>query len=251
MKETNNSAQPPHPIFGIRPVIEAIEAGTEIDKVYIQKGLHGELFRQLSFLCRKKNVSVKQVPIERLNRFQNKNHQGVVALIAPITFQQIEEILPEIMEKKTPLLLLLDRITDVRNFGAIARTAECAGVDAIVISEKGSAQVGADAVKTSTGAIMRIPICREVNLKNTVQYLKKQGIDVVACTEKTEDNMYLPDYTKAVAIIMGSEENGISEPLLKRADHRASIPMFGEIGSLNVSVASGIILYEALRQRNI
>ena len=250
MKETSNSGQAPHPIFGIRPVIEAIEAGQELDKIYVQKGLHGDLFKQLTHLCRKNNISVKNVPIERLNRFQNRNHQGVVALIAPITFNLIEELLPEILEKNpTPTLLLLDRITDVRNFGAITRTAECAGVDAIIITDRGSAQVGADAVKTSTGAIMRIPICREVNLKGTVKYLKSNGIQIVACTEKTEDTFYTPDYTKPTAIIMGSEENGISDPLLKRADCLAAIPLNGEIGSLNVSVATGIILYEALRQR--
>ncbi|MCT4622422.1 MAG: 23S rRNA (guanosine(2251)-2'-O)-methyltransferase RlmB [Schleiferiaceae bacterium] len=249
MKETSKSEWQTHPIHGIRPIIEAIEAGKEIDKIFIQKGLSGDLIGQLRDLTRKKDIPLKQVPIDKLNRITRKNHQGVIAYIAPVSFQPLQDAISRLEEKEAPLILMLDRVTDVRNFGAITRTAECVGADAIVIGKQGAAPVNADAVKTSTGALLRVPICREQNLKTTLQTLKENGYQAIACTEKTSASIYEPDYTKPTVVIMGSEEDGISDTLLKRADHLAAIPMHGKIGSLNVSVAAGIILYEALRQR--
>lgn len=253
MKETNKSEWQTNLIHGIRPVIEAIEAGQEIDKIFIQKGLSGSLSFQLKELCRKKDIPLKHVPIEKLNREakRHQNHQGVIAHIAPVSFQELKDIVPALAEnKKAPLLLMLDRVTDVRNFGAITRTAECVGVDAIIIGKQGAAPVNGDALKTSTGALLRIPICREQNLKTTLQYLIENGYQSVACTEKTEEDIYTPDYTKPTVVIMGSEEDGINDALIKRSEHLASIPMHGKIGSLNVSVAAGVILYEVLRQRS-
>lgn len=237
-------------IFGLRPVIEAIHSGKEIEKLFVQSGLKNELFGEMMGLLKKHNVPYQYVPIEKLNRLTTKNHQGVVGFISPITYQKIRDILPLIFEEgKVPLILILDRITDVRNFGAIARTAECTGAHAIVIPSKGAAQINADALKTSTGALHKIPVCREENLKDVIDYLRESGLQVIACTEKTNDIYFKHDYTLPVAIIMGSEENGISPEYLKRSDLHAKIPLMGEIGSLNVSVATGVILYEAVRQR--
>lgn len=237
-------------IFGLRPMIEALKAGKEIDRLVVQTGLKNELFGELMSLLKKNNVPFQYVPVEKLNRLTSKNHQGVVGYISSIEYHKIADILPAVFEKgKMPLLLILDRITDVRNFGAIARTAECSGVDAIIIPSRGAAQINADAIKTSTGALHKIPVCREDNLKDTIEFLRESGLQVIACTEKTKDNYYEHDYSLPVAIIMGSEENGISSDYLKLADAHAKIPMLGEIDSLNVSVATGIILYEAVRQR--
>jgi 23S rRNA (guanosine2251-2'-O)-methyltransferase len=237
-------------IFGIRAIIEAVEAGKTIDKLFIQKGLHNELFAELWKLVREKRINYKHVPVEKINRLTRKNHQGVFAFISPIDFHNIEDVVPALYEQgKNPLVLVLDRITDVRNFGAIARTAECAGVDAIVIPEQNAAAINADAIKTSAGALHKITVCRTWNLKLALQFMKESGIQLVACTEKTQDNMYKPDYTPPTAIIMGSEEDGVSPEFLKMCDARAKIPMAGKIASLNVSVATGVILYEALRHR--
>lgn len=237
-------------IFGLRPVIEAIKAGKDIDKLFIQNGLKNELFGEMMGLLKKHNIIYQYVPVEKLNRLTNKNHQGVVGYISTIEYSRIEKVLPMVFEAgKTPLILILDRITDVRNFGAIARTAECAGVDAIVIPMRGAAQINADAIKTSTGALHTIPVCREENLKDVIDYLRESGLQVIACTEKTNDNYYDIDFTLPCAIIMGSEEDGISPEYLKRSDSKAKIPLLGEIGSLNVSVATGVILYEAVKQR--
>jgi 23S rRNA (guanosine2251-2'-O)-methyltransferase len=190
------------------------------------------------------------VPLEKINRLTRKNHQGVFAFISPIDFHNIEDIIPALFEEgKNPLILVLDRITDVRNFGAIARTAECAGVDTILIPEQNAAAINADAIKTSAGALHKVTVCRTWNLKLALQYLKDSGIQLIGCTEKTQDNMYKPDYTPPTAIIMGSEEDGVSPEFLKMCDARAKIPMNGKIASLNVSVATGVILYEAIRQR--
>jgi len=237
-------------IFGIRAIIEAVEAGKTIDKLFIQKGLHNDLFAELWKLVREKRINYKHVPLEKINRLTRKNHQGVFAFISPIDFHNIEDVVPNLYEQgKNPLILVLDRITDVRNFGAIARTAECAGVDAIIIPEQNAAAINADAIKTSAGALHKITVCRTWNLKLALQFMKDSGIQLVACTEKTQDNMYKPDYTPPTAIIMGSEEDGVSPEFLKMCDARAKIPMAGKIASLNVSVATGVILYEALRQR--
>ena len=237
-------------IFGIRAIIEAVNAGKTIDKLFIQKGLHNDLFAELWKLVRLKRINYKHVPLEKINRLTRKNHQGVFAFISPIDFHNIEDVVPSLYEQgKNPLILVLDRITDVRNFGAIARTAECAGVDAIIIPEQNAAAINADAIKTSAGALHKITVCRTWNLKLAIQFMKESGIKLVGCTEKTQDMMYKPDYTPPTAIIMGSEEDGVSPEFLKMCDARAKIPLAGKIASLNVSVATGVILYEAIRQR--
>src|SRR3569833_3143570 len=238
-------------IFGIRAVIEAIKSGKEIESLYIQRGIGGGLLNELRELLQQYSIVAQQVPIEKLNRITAKNHQGVIAVISPIIYQKIENIIPEIFEKgETPLILVLDGITDVRNMGAIARTAECAGVHAIVIPAKGSAQINADGIKTSAGALYKIPVCRHDNFMQTMRFLQESGLQLVACTEKTKEYIYTPDYTVHTAVIMGSEEDGIRNEIIRIADHLAKIPMFGEIESLNVSVSTGVILYEAIRQRN-
>jgi 23S rRNA (guanosine2251-2'-O)-methyltransferase len=237
-------------IFGLRPIIEALKAGKEIDRLFVQNGLKNELSTELMSLLKKHNVPFQYVPVEKLNRLTTKNHQGVVGYVSTVTYQKIQDVLPLVFEAgKTPLVLILDRITDVRNFGAIARTAECSGVDAIIIPSKGSAQINADAMKTSTGALHTIPVCREDNLKSVIEYLRESGLLVIACTEKTADMYYQQDYTLPVAVIVGSEENGVSPEYLNAADAHAKIPLLGQISSLNVSVATGIILYEVVRQR--
>ena len=238
-------------IFGIRAIMEAVESGKTIDKLFIQKGLHNDLFAKLWKLVRLRRINYKHVPLEKINRLTRKNHQGVFAFISPIDFYNIEDVVPSLYEKgENPLILVLDRITDVRNFGAIARTAECAGVNTILIPEQNSAAINADAIKTSSGALHKVIVCRSWNLKISIQFLKDSGIQLIACTEKTQDNLYKPNYALPTAIIMGSEEDGVSSEYLKLCDKKAKIPMNGKIASLNVSVATGIILYEALRQRN-
>ena len=238
-------------IFGIRAVIEAIKAGRDIESIYLQRSLNGELILELKGHLKTLDVPVHNVPVEKLNRMTQKNHQGVIAVISSITFQKIEDIIPTIYEKgETPLILILDGITDVRNMGAIARTAACTGVHAIVVPTKNSAQINADAIKTSAGALFTIPVCRHANLHKTALFLQECGLQIVACTEKTSDLIYVPDYTVPTAIVMGAEDEGISNDIMRMANHLAKIPMFGEIGSLNVSVSTGVILYEAIRQRN-
>jgi 23S rRNA (guanosine2251-2'-O)-methyltransferase len=250
-EKKSNQEEEKNFIFGIRAIIEAVEAGKTIDKLFIQKGLHNDLFSELWKLVRLKRINYKHVPLEKINRLTRKNHQGVFAFISPIDFHNIEDVVPALYEEgKNPLILVLDRITDVRNFGAIARTAECAGVDTILIPEQNAAAINADAIKTSAGALHNITVCRTWNLKLSLQFLKDSGIQLVACTEKTQDNMYKPDYTPPTAIIMGSEEDGVSPEFLKMCDARAKIPMNGKIASLNVSVATGVILYEVIRRRN-
>ena len=237
-------------IFGIRPIIEVIKSGKTIDKLFIQKGLHNESFAILWKLVRENRINYKHVPVEKMNRLTKKNHQGVFAFISPIDFYNIEDVIPNLYEEgKSPLILILDRITDVRNFGAIARTAECANVDCIVVPEQNSAAINSDAMKTSSGALNSIKICRTWNLKMTLQMLKDSGIQIVSCTEKTNNKIYSVNYQTPTAIILGSEENGISNELLKLSDEKVKIPILGNIESLNVSVACGVILYEIVRQR--
>lgn len=237
-------------LFGMRPIIEAINAGKEIDKIFIQTGLSGDLWFDLKKLIQNYSIPVQHVPIEKLNRLTSKNHQGVIAYVSLVSYQSIENILPSVFEQgKTPLVLILDRITDVRNFGAIARSAECSGVDAIVIPSKGAAQVNGDAIKTSAGALHQIPVCRSENIKQTLDFLKNSGLQIVACTEKADIDHYKADFSLPTAIIVGSEEDGISEEYLKRSSVKVKIPLFGKIESLNVSVATGVVLYEAVRQR--
>ena len=238
-------------IFGIHPVIETIKAGKTIDKLFIQKGLHNDAFAELWKLVRLRRINYKHVPIEKINRLTKKNHQGVFAFLSPIDFHKIEDIIPKLYEEgKNPLILVMDRITDVRNFGAIARTAECVGAHTLLIPELNSAAINADAVKTSSGALHRIPVSRTWNLKLSLQLMKDSGIQIIGCTEKTQDTIYKADFTKPTAIILGSEEDGVSPELLKMCDMKTKIPINGKISSLNVSVATGVICYELLRQRN-
>jgi 23S rRNA (guanosine2251-2'-O)-methyltransferase len=239
-----------HLIFGTRAVIEALNAGKEIERILLQKGLSNELYNQLRQALRGQTVPLQFVPPEKLRRVTDKNHQGVVAYLTEITYYDTADLLSAAFEQgKIPLVLILDRVTDVRNFGAIARSAECAGVDFIIIPSRGAAQINGDAIKTSAGALHRVKVCREDNLKNVLDYLKSSGLQIVACHEKTETLIYKADFTKPTAVIMGSEENGISSEYVKRSDIQVKIPMPGEIASLNVSVATGIILFEAIRQR--
>lgn len=237
-------------IFGIRAVIEAIQAGKEIDKLFIQKEAQGELMRELFKLVKDKQISYSYVPVEKLNRLTDKNHQGVVATVAPISFYELEELISQVFESgKTPLFLMLDQLSDARNFGAIIRTAECTGVNGIIIPKHGAAPVNGDTVKTSAGAVFNVPICKVGHLKNAVFYLQSSGVKVIAATEKTDNNLYDVSMTEPTAIIMGSEDRGINPSVLKIVDEKAKLPMFGSIGSLNVSVACGAFLYEAVRQR--
>ncbi|MCT4603117.1 MAG: 23S rRNA (guanosine(2251)-2'-O)-methyltransferase RlmB [Marinifilum sp.] len=237
-------------LFGIRATMEAIKSGKEIEKVLIRKGLTGRLYQDLFDLIRDEGVEYQFVPGEKINSLNQKNNQGVVTLIAPIAYQEIEDVVPQIMaEGRTPLILILDQITDVRNFGAIARSAECAGVDAIIIPFKNSAKITPDSIKTSAGALYQIPVCRVQNLKTLVRNLKKEGIRIVASTEKAEQYYTEADLTLATAIIMGSEDTGIDEALLRLADEQVKVPILGQIESLNVSVAASLMVYEAVRQR--
>ncbi|MFQ3213874.1 MAG: 23S rRNA (guanosine2251-2'-O)-methyltransferase [Marivirga sp.] len=238
-------------IFGTRAVIEAIHSGKEMDTIYIQKDVSNELTQELIEECLKLKIPYTKVPVEKLNRITRKNHQGVVALISAVSYASLDNIITECYSQgRDPLILMLDRVTDVRNFGAIARSAECAGVDAIVIPFKGSAQINSDAVKTSAGALHHIPVCRENNLEGTVEFLQKNGLQVVACTEKGKDIIYDTPMNQPLAIIMGSEEDGISNELIRKADFLSKIPLTGKISSLNVSVASALVIFEAVRQRS-
>ena len=237
-------------IFGIRAIIEAINAGETIDKVFLQKGLKGELFTELESLLRKNDVNCSYVPIEKLNRLTRSNHQGAVAQISPIEFHDMEQLVLKVMESgKTPLFLLLDQISDVRNFGAIIRTAECTGVSGIIIQKKGGAPVNGDTIKTSAGAVFKVPICKVDHIKDAVFYMQASDIKVIAATEKTENTLYDVSFKEPCAIIMGSEDRGINPSILKVVDDKAKLPLLGDIESLNVSVACGAFLYEAVRQR--
>ena len=242
--------EPTDYIFGIRAVTEAIEAGKDIDKIFVKKDLNGPLSSELLALARQYEVPVQRVPVERINRITRKNHQGVLAMLSAVTYHKLENLVPMLYEDGVlPFIVVLDGITDVRNFGAIARTCECAGADAIVIPERGSVSVGADAVKTSAGALLHLPVCRERSTVQAIKFLKDNGYMVVAASEKAEINYTQPDYTKPVAIVMGAEDTGISPQALRLCDTFVSIPQMGNIGSLNVSVAAGVMMYEVVRQR--
>lgn len=237
-------------VQGIRAVMEAINSGKEIEKILIRTDLNGELYNEMFDLVRKQDVQYQFVPTEKIEALNLKGSQGVVAIISPIAYQDIDELLPQIFATgKTPLILILDGITDVRNFGAIARSAECAGAHAIIIPFKNSAKITPDAVKTSAGALYSIPICRVQNLKTVARKLRQDGVRIVAATEKGDQIYTKADLTLATAIIMGAEDKGIDESLLRLADERVAIPILGTIESLNVSVAASLLLYEAVRQR--
>lgn len=237
-------------IFGIRAVMEAITAGKDIDRVYIRKDLSGELASELFDLIRTHHIVTQRVPVERINRITRKNHQGVVARMSAVTYDSLDRLIPGLYEAGVlPFVVVLDGVTDVRNFGAIARTCECAGADAIVIPVHDSVSVSADAVKTSAGALHHLPVCRESSVLSAVKQLKESGYQIVAVTEKADINYTRADYTTPVALVLGAEDKGISPEVLRIADTFVSIPMFGKIGSLNVSVAAGVTIYEVVRQR--
>lgn len=237
-------------IFGVRAVIEAIQAGKEIDKILVKRDIQSELSKELFAELKGRMIPVQRVPVERINRITRKNHQGVIAFISAITYQKTEDIVPYLFEQgKNPLLIMLDGITDVRNFGAIARTCECAGIDAIIIPAKNSVSVNADAMKTSAGALHTLPVCREQRLTETIKFLKNSGFKIVAATEKGDYDYTKANYKDPVCIIMGAEDTGVPYEHLSLCDEWIKIPLLGKIESLNVSVAAGILIYEAVKQR--
>jgi 23S rRNA (guanosine2251-2'-O)-methyltransferase len=237
-------------IFGIRAVIEAILAEKEIDKILVKRDLQSDLSKELFDALKGKEIAVQRVPAERLDRVTRKNHQGVIAFIPAISYQKLEDIIPFLYEQgKNPFIVLLDGVTDVRNFGAIARTCECAGVDAIVIPSKGSVTVNADAMKTSAGALHVLPVCKEKSITQAIKFLQESGVKVYAASEKAYENHTAATYDGPVAIVMGAEDTGVSMDNLRMCDQMVKIPQFGTIGSLNVSVASSILVYEVVRQR--
>lgn len=238
-------------IFGLRAIIEAINSGSTINKVYLQKGLRGSLFFELETLIKQEKITISFVPVEKLDRLsKNNNHQGAVAQISPIEFADLEKLIETSLEATdAPIFLILDQISDVRNFGAIIRTAECTGVDGIIIQQGGSAPINAETIKTSAGAAFKLPICRVNHIKDAIYTLQASAIKIVAATEKTEDLVYSVDFKQPIAIVMGSEHRGINPSVLKIVDYKAKLPILGSIDSLNVSVACGAFLYEALRQR--
>ena len=237
-------------IFGVRAVIEALDTGKEIDKILIKRDIQSDLSKELFAALRGRMIPVQRVPVERIDRITRKNHQGVIAFVSPIVYQRTEDIVPFLFEQgKSPLLLMLDGITDVRNFGAIARTCECAGVDAIIIPSKNSVTVNADAVKTSAGALLTLPVCKEQSLTATIKYLKDSGFRMLAATEKGDYDYSKANYSDPTCIIMGAEDTGVPYEHLKYCDEWVRIPLMGKIESLNVSVAAGILIYEAVKQR--
>ncbi|WP_229375870.1 23S rRNA (guanosine(2251)-2'-O)-methyltransferase RlmB [Fibrella aquatilis] len=249
-EENSTGPSPEEMVYGIQSVIETLKSDQQIDKLYMEIGMSNPDIQNLAFQNR---VTIQRVPVDKLNRLTRKNHQGVVCLVAAVTYVKLSNVMADVHERgETPFLLLLDRITDVRNFGAIARTAECAGVQCIVIPGKGSAAINSDAMKTSSGALNHISVCREFDLVDTIGFLQKSGVQVVACTEKSHRDLYTlnNDLTGPLAIVMGSEEDGISPEILRAVDGHIKIPLLGTVGSLNVSVATGVMLYEVVRQRS-
>ena len=236
-------------IFGIRPVVEAIEAGREIEKLYIRKGAEGQLMTELRDLCLRHRVRVQEVPVEKLNRLVRGNHQGVVAQIAAIAYVQLDDILERVPDDETPLVVVFDGVTDVRNFGAIARSAECAGAHGLIAPLKNSAPVNAEAIRASAGALTTIPVCRVGSIRNTLKTLQAEGFQVVAATEKSRKLLYDADLRRPTALVMGAEETGISKEVLKLCDERLALPLIGRIESLNVSTAAAVMLFEVVRQR--
>lgn len=238
-------------IFGIRSIIEAIESGSSISKVYLQKGLRGDLYFQLEKLLKKHKISISVVPTEKLDRLsKHNNHQGAVAKISPVEFYDLEQLIEDtVTSNKTPLFLILDQVSDVRNFGAIIRTAECTGVNGIIIQMSGSAPINAETIKTSAGAAFKVPICKVGHIKDAIFLLQASEIKTVAATEKTDDVVFDVDFNQPMAIVMGSEHKGVNPSVLKMMDYKAKLPLLGDISSLNVSVACGAFLYECVRQR--
>lgn len=239
-------------IFGIHPVVEALNSGKDFDKIFIKRELKNDLAKSILKMSREREIPCQFVPEEKLNKLTTKNHQGVVAFLSQIEYVDLEQLIPTIYEDgKMPFFVILDGITDVRNFGAIARTCQCVGVDAIIIPNKGSVSVNGDAIKTSAGALMRMPVCRVSSIANTIKTLQEYGVKVFVASEKNNNIYTKVDYTNATAIVMGAEGSGPSNESLRLADEIITIPQVGEIGSLNVSVASAVIMYEVFRQRNL
>lgn len=245
MERTQNKQQV---VYGLRPVIEAVASGQQVERVLIQNGLNSSLLGELRSMLKEHDIPAQYVPVEKLNKMTTGNHQGVVAMIAAVKYHSFMELAETLGEKA--LVVLLDHITDVRNMGAIARTAECTGVKALIVPDHGSAAMNEDAVKTSSGALLRLPVCREQNLKTTINLAKQYGFQIVAATEKGAVHYRTVDFTKPTLLIMGNEETGVSPELLKMSDVRAKLPMVGEVASLNVSVAAGVFMYEALEQNS-
>jgi 23S rRNA (guanosine2251-2'-O)-methyltransferase len=238
-------------VFGSHAVIEAIRSGKEFEKIIMKKELSGEVLRELLKAALERNIPYQFVPVEKLDRLTHKNHQGVIAFISEIEYQQLESVIPMLYDKGIdPFILVLDHLTDVRNFGSVARTAECAGVHAIVMPDKGTAQINADAIKTSSGALHVIPVCRVPNLVKAVQFLSDSGLKIIAASEKAAETYNQIDYKGPVAIVMGAEDTGVSNDILRKANHIVRIPLFGKVESLNVAVATGILLFEAIRQKS-
>ena len=239
-------------VYGLRPVIEALSSGLQVERVLLQNSLSGSLLNELKSKLKECDVPSQYVPVEKLNKMTTGNHQGVVATIAAVKYHSFVDLLEELSQEseRFPLIVLLDHITDVRNMGAIARTAECTGVSALVVPDHGSAAMNGDAIKTSSGALLRLPICREQNLKTTINLAKQYGFQVVAATEKGSVHYREVNFRQPTLLIMGNEETGISSELLKMSDVRAKLPIFGEVASLNVSVAAGVFMYEVLEQRS-
>lgn len=239
-----------HYLFGMHPVTEAVTSGRKFEKIYFKQGLEGAQFRHLLELVQQKEIPYQFVPAEKMNYLVRGSHQGVIAYISQIDYIPFEEAVENALAKRSnPIFLMLDGVSDVRNFGAIARSAECAGIDGLILPAKGGAAINADAVKTSAGALLRIPTSKVTNLRIPIYYMKEIGFQVIAATEKASGFLYDVDFTKPTVIVMGSEEKGISDSVLSLCDAQAKIPMMGEIGSLNVSVAAAVVMYEAVRQR--
>jgi rRNA methylase, putative, group 3 len=250
MEDTYKDSYKDNMVFGLHPVMELFKAQKEVEKVFIQAGLRSPQISEISNYARNNGIPVQYVPVEKMNRLTRKNHQGVVAFICPISYQAIEQVIPMVYEQgKMPFVLMLDRVTDVRNFGAIARTAYAAGVDAILIPSRGSAMINGDAMKTSAGALSVINVCRADNLKTAMDYMKQCGLKLVGFTEKAQQSLWKSDLTGPICVIMGSEEDGISGAYLSKLDQHLMIPMPGDIDSLNVSVATGIVCFEIVKQR--
>jgi len=237
-------------IYGIQSVLESLDSGIQLNKVFVQKDIRNAQIDVIINECKKRKIPVQFIPRESSSFPEFKNHQGVVAIVSPVEYFQLENLLPQIIEEgKIPFFILLDRITDVRNFGAIARSAFCAGVHGIIIPENGSAQVSDDAIKTSAGALLKIPVCRERNMKSTMELLNQSGVKTIACTEKANKDISFVSLVEPVCIVLGSEENGISNEVLRKCSVIARIPLDKGLASLNVSVAAGIAMYETVRQR--
>lgn len=238
-------------IFGIRAVEEAMKSGSHCDKVLLRKGMGGDTIDAIKSFMRENNVPLQEVPDAKLNRITRKNHQGIIALMSPVAFHQVEDVLMNLFDEgRDPFFIMLDEVTDVRNFGGIVRTAECAGAHAIIIPQRGSARVGGDAVKTSAGALFNIPVCKTNNLKQTLKYLKDSGLKSVAATEKSTDFYFNCDLNGPIVLVLGAEDTGISKQLLEQVDIQAALPINGKIASLNVSNAASVMIYDIVRQRN-